>query len=116
MIDAKTARKLVAESETLMAKYLEDIGKVIEREARLGKSCVFPVHTIGLQFRTLYEVENKMYQQSEMTGVQKLIKAKLEMLGFSMRFEKQEVQIGGGLGSMDDAVTYEDRDYIKIAW
>jgi hypothetical protein len=116
MIDAKTARTLVAESETLMMKYIEDIGKVIEREARLGKSSVFPSHTTGVQFRSLYDTFTPPYESAEMTGVQKLIKAKLEMLGFSMRFEKQEVKVGGGLGSMDDEVTYEDRDYIKIAW
>ena len=116
MIDAKTARALVAESDTLLEKYLEDIGKVIEREARLGNSCVFPTSTVGLQFRELYEVKHEDYRPSEMTGVQKLIKAKLEMLGFSMRFEKQEVKVGGGLGSMDDEVFYESRDYIKIAW
>lgn len=116
MIDAKTARTLVVESETLMEKYIEDLGKVIEREARLGKSSVFPASTIGLQFRALYDVKTEDYRPTEMTGLQKLIKARLEGLGFSMRFEKQEVQIGGGLGSMDDEVRHEMRDYIKISW
>lgn len=116
MIDAKTARSLVAESETLMSKYLEDIGKVIEREARLGRSSVYPAKASGLQFRTLYEIEHQPYRYPEMSGVQMLIKARLEMLGFSMRLEKQEVQIGGGLGSMDEEVKLEMRDYILIAW
>jgi hypothetical protein len=116
MIDAKTARTLVAESDTLMVKYLEDIGKVIEREARLGKSFVIPSHTTGIQFRSLYDTCQKPFGSSELTDIQKLIKAKLEMLGFSMRFEKQEVKVGGGLGSMDAEVTYEDRDFIKISW
>jgi hypothetical protein len=116
MIDAKTARTLVAESETLIEKYIEDLGKVIEREARLGKSFVFPAKTIGLQFRTLYDVKNEPYRTAEMTGTQKLISERLKKLGFSMWFEKQEVQIGGGLGSMDDEVRHEMHDYIKISW
>ena len=116
MIDAKTARALVAESETLMEKYLEDVGQVIEREARLGKSFVFPARAISIQFRTLYDVAYEPYRAPEMTGVQKLIKARLEKLGFRMAFEKQEVQIGGGLGSMDDEPRIEKHDYIKISW
>ena len=116
MIDAKTARTLVAESETLMEKYLEDLGKVIEREARLGRSYLSPAQTTGLQFRTLYEVEHQDYRQSELNGLQKLIKARLKLLGFDLRLEAQKVQIGGGLGSMDDEVKHEMRDYIKITW
>ena len=116
MIDAKTARALVAESETLMEKYIKDIGRVIQREARLGKSFVFPAKVISIQFRTLYDVEHEPYRAPEMTGVQKLIKSRLEKLGFRMAFEKQEVQIGGGLGSMDDEVRHEMHDYIKISW
>ena len=116
MIDAKTARTLVAESETLLEKYLEDLGKVIEREARLGRNYLWPAQTIGLQFRALYDVEHQDYREAEMTGLQKLIQLKLCILGFDMRFEKQNVQVGGGLGSMDDEVRHELYDYIKITW
>lgn len=116
MIDAKTARTLVVESDALMEKYLEDLGKVIEREARLGRSYLFPAKTVGLQFRSLYDVEHRAYRQSELNGLQKLIEIRLAILGFSVRLEKQEVQIGGGLGSMDDEVKHELHDYIKITW
>ena len=116
IITAQEARVLVAESETRMEKYLEDIGRVIEREARLGKSFVFPAKVISIQFRTLYDVEHEPYRASEMTGVQKLIKSRLETLGFRMAFEKQEVKIGGGLGSQEDEPRTEMHDYIKISW
>jgi hypothetical protein len=116
MIDAKTARTLVNESDALMEKYLEDLGKVIEREARLGRNYVYPELTIGLQFRTIYTVKHESFRSSELTGLQKLIKTKLQLLGFNMCLEKKEVEIGGGLGSMDDEVTIEWHDTIKISW
>lgn len=116
MIKASEARALVEQSVELMGKYIEDLGKVIEREARLGKSFVFPSNTIGLQFRTIYEVVNQQYRTAELTPLQLLLQAKLKEFGYSMRLEKQEVQIGGGLGSMDDDVRTEIHDYIKISW
>ena len=116
MIDAKTARALVAESSHLLQKYLDDLEKVIVREARLGNDCVFPSLTTGLQFRSLYDTWQRPYGSAELTDVQQRIRTQLELLGFRMSFEKREVKVGGGLGSMDDEVTYEDRDYIKISW
>jgi hypothetical protein len=115
MIDAKTARTLVEESDTLMVKYLEDLGNLIEREAKLGKRHVFPANS-GLQFRSIYDVAHEDCRASEMNGLQKLIKARLKLLGFDMCLEKQKVQIGGGLGWMDDEVRHEFHASIKISW
>ena len=116
LISAKEARALVEQSAVLMEKYLDDLGKVIEREARLGKSFVFPTHTIGLQFRTIYETNKEQFRATELTSLQRLIQAELKKHGYMMSLEAQEVKIGGGLGSMDDEVKYEMRDYIKISW
>ena len=118
MIDAKSARTLVAESETLMEKYLEDMGNAIESLAQLGQSSFIPEnnYTVNLKFRHIWAANRIKYRTTEFTPIQKLLQAKLTMLGYSMKFEKQEVRIGGGLGSMDDEVTYEDWDFIKISW
>jgi hypothetical protein len=116
MINANEARALVEQSAELMEKYIEDLGKVIEWEALLGKSFVFPSNTIGLQFRTIYEVDSEPYRTTELTPLQRLLQAKLKEFGYAMQLEKQEVKIGGGLGSMDDEVRKEMHDYIKISW
>jgi hypothetical protein len=116
MIKATEARTLVEQSAVLLDKYLEDLGKVIEREANLGKSFIFPSSTIGLQFHSLYSTKNEPYQTTELTPLQKLIQAKLLEFGYSMRLETREVKVGGGLGSMDDEVKLEMYDYIKISW
>lgn len=116
MIKASEARELVAESSVLMDKYTEDLGKVIEREARLGKRFVIPEWTTGLQFRTIYEAKKESYRSVELTQLQKLLQVRLQELGYTMKLSPREVQIGGGLGSMDDEVKYEMRDYIEISW
>lgn len=116
MIDAKTARALVQESDAMLTKYLFDLGDVIEREARLGRNYVYPAMTTGLQFREIYDVKHEAYRDSELNGLQRLIKNKLELLGFMTQLEKQSVTIGGGLGSMDDEVKTELHDFIKITW
>jgi len=117
LILAKDARLLVEQSASLMLQYLDDLGAVIEREAKLGKSFVLPISTIGLRFRTIYDVEHIQYHTSEMTPLQKLIAAELNKAGYTMKLDLQTVQIGGGLCSMgDDEVKHEKRSYIKISW
>lgn len=116
LIPAKDARALVEQSDALMIRYLDDLGVIIEREARLGKRFVSPSSTIGLQFRTIYDVEHIQYRQAELTPLQKLLAAELKKAGYTMKLDTQTVQVGGGLGSMDDEVKHEQRDYIKISW
>ena len=114
MITAREARTLVEQSQVLMEKYLADLGQVIEREARLGQTFVWPASTIGVQFRTLYEVDSGQYRRAEMTAVQRLIAAELRKLGFQMHLESKMVQVGHAMD--DEGVREESREYIKISW
>ena len=101
----------------MMTQYLDDLGVVIEREANLGKSFILPISTIGLRFRTIYEVAHAQYHPAEMTPLQKIIAAEIKKLGYTMKLDPQLVKIGGGFGSMEgDEVKTEKRDYIKISW
>ena len=114
LISAREARALVEQSQVLMEKYLTDLGKVIEREARLGETFVWPASTIGLQFRTLYEVDSAQYRRAEMTAVQRLIAAELQKLGYQMHLESKMVRVGHAMD--DEGVREESREYIKISW
>jgi hypothetical protein len=117
MITAREARALVEQSQVLMEKYLADLGQVIEREARLGKSFVWPASTIGLQFRTIYETDTQSsysYRPIEMTALQKLIASELEKSGYRMELEPKKVLVGHAMD--DEGVREESREYIKISW
>jgi hypothetical protein len=118
MITANQARLLVAESSVILEKYLDDLSNAITALAKLGKTSFVPEceYSVGLQFREVWTAKREDYRSTELTPQQKLLQAKLKAEGFSMTFEKREVQIGGGLGSMDDEVRHEMRDYIKISW
>lgn len=118
MISAKDARALVEQSEVLLEKYLEDLSGAITNLAQLGKTSFVPEceYSVNLQFRGIWSAKRIDYRPTEFTPQQKLLQAKLKAHGYSMSFEKREVQIGGGLGSMDDEVRHEMQDYIKISW
>ena len=118
MINAKEARALVEQSAVLMEKYLEDLSDAITALAKLGKSSFVPEceYSVNLRFRDIWSAKRADYRATEFTPLQKLLQAELQAHGYSMTFEKREVQIGGGLGSMDDEVKHEMRDYIKIGW
>jgi hypothetical protein len=118
MISAKEARTLVEQSEVLLEKYLDDLSTAITMLAQLGKTSFVPEceYSVPLQFRSIWTAKRVDYRATEFTPQQKLLQAKLKAEGYSMLFEKREVQIGGGLGSMDDEVRHEMQDYIKISW
>lgn len=118
LIPAVAARALVEQSDVLMEKYLEDLSKAITSLAQLGKTSFVPEceYSVNLQFRYIWETKREDYRPTEFTPLQKILQSTLAALGYSMKFEKREVGIGGGLGSMDDEVKREMWDYIKISW
>ena len=119
MITAKEALTLVETSSALMDKRLERLDKLIQEAARLGKRSITLhrdaapyTYSVGDEFK----VEHRPYQSAEFTPLQRQIKAELEKFGYAVKIVLLEVQIGGGLGSMDDEVREEDRPYFQISW
>ena len=118
LITAKEARTLVEQSAVLTEKYLDDLSAAITALANLGKSSFVPEceYSVSLRFRDIWFAKRADYRPTEFTPLQKLLQAELKTHGYAMAFEKREVQIGGGLSSMDNEVRHEMQDYIKISW
>lgn len=115
MITAKEARALVETSTAQMADRLEAIEKVITEAATLGKREVWL--SDALPYSDEYKVKDSRYYQSPMlTPVQELIAKELRANGFMFDITLRNVQVGGGLGSMDDEVTHKALPYLRVWW
>ena len=117
MITAKEARDLVESSSAQIEARLARLDKLIQEAARLGKRNITlhydgNTHYIGDEFKVKYQP----YSTAEFTPLQSLIKAELEKFGYTVKIVLKNVQIGGGLGSMDDEIKHEDHPYIRISW
>jgi hypothetical protein len=114
MINAREARALVAESSVKLLQRLEAICAQIEVAAKLGRSEIWL--DIALPHHKEFIVEPTAFYPVTFTPIQAMVAKGLTDLDFAMRIENRRTKIGGGLGSMDDEVTYEDLPYIKVTW
>lgn len=115
MLTAKQARDRVTQSKANIDRMLGQLEKLIVAAADLGKNEIilhYTTHIYGDEFR----LEKKPFYPTEFTPFQLLVKEELEKHGYGMSMVVRKVQIGGGLGSMDDEVHHEDRDFIRISW
>ena len=114
MINAKEARELVEQSDTVLKNRLEHIDTWIRSEASLGKREVLLKDY--LYHSDWMKVEKRPYHDPEFTPVQRLIKVELEKLGFTVDIHGYPITIGGGLSSMGEEPR-EGTDYaIRVKW
>jgi hypothetical protein len=114
MINAKEARELVEQSESVLQKRLDRISVLIRAEATLGKREVLLKDY--LYHEDWMKVDKKPCYEPEFTPVQRLVKVELEKVGFTVDIHGYPITIGGGLGSMDDKPR-EETDYaIRVRW
>lgn len=114
MITAQEARELVEQSETSMARRMDQIGEKIVEAAKLGKRELWL--TDALPYHKEFETVEISYRNPEFTPLQRLIEAELKKLGYSMKIIQREVTIGGGFKSMDVESKIEMRPYIRVTW
>jgi hypothetical protein len=114
VINAHEARALVAQSSKMLLHRLEAICAQIEVAAKLGRSEIWL--DIALPHHKEFIVEPTAFYPVTFTPIQAQVAKGLDDLGFVMKIENRRTKIGGGLGSMDDEVRYEDLPYIKVTW
>jgi hypothetical protein len=86
MITANQARELVEKSEKLNQKRLDQIGEWIEEAAKLGERSKPLVYSAD----PFYEVKKDNFRNPSFTEAQKIVKKKLEELGFSVKIESYQ--------------------------
>jgi hypothetical protein len=115
MINATAARDIALQSESAINLVVEEIGKKIEEAALLGK------RELDLESAMNYDkrfepTKNVAFRNPEFTTWQRLVVNRLKKEGFQVGIAIKVVQIGGGLGSMDDAVRDEQQPFIQVRW
>ena len=117
MKTAKEPRELVEASDVMLEHYLTDLESALIALAKNGKTSFIPEndYTVTMQNRSIWEMQQDRLQPTR-TPLQERLAKKLQALGYRVEFQPMRVKVGGGLGSMDDEVTYEMRSYIKISW
>jgi hypothetical protein len=113
-INAQEARQLVEQSKAVLDQRLDKLGEKIREAASLGKRELYPADV--LYHDDWVNIEKKPFYPPELTPVQRLIEKELKRHGFIMVIDTRNIKIGGGLGSMDDEVKYEDHPYMLIKW
>jgi hypothetical protein len=114
MINAKEARELVEQSESVLQKRLDRISVLIRTEASLGKREVLLKDY--LYHEDWMKVEKKSFYEPEFTPVQRLVKTELEKVGFTVDIHGYPITIGGGLGSMDEEPREGTSYAIRVRW
>lgn len=114
MITATQARELQTISNTAMAARMTAISNKIKETAELGKCSI--ILDYALPYNTEYQVKQASYFAPALSPLQGMIKDALVSAGYSVVATAEQTQIGGGLGSMDDEVTYETTWHIKVSW
>lgn len=114
MINASDARKLTNESDAAIVAMIEKIGKHIESQAKLGKTCVY-LDEVDHNEPT-FRVKKDPFYPAVFTPVQQLITTRLSSLKFVVKIVSDVTTVGGGLGSMDDERTLAETYHIKVSW
>lgn len=114
MITAKEARELVEQSAEILQKRMERLDIWIRAEAGLGKNELLLKEY--LYHEDWMKVDKRPYRDPEFTAVQRLIKAALEKVGFTVDIHGYPITIGGGLGSMDEEPREGTAYVIRVRW
>jgi hypothetical protein len=114
MINAKEARELVEQSDTVLKYRLEYIDTLVRAEASLGKRELLLKDY--LYHSDWMKVEKKPFYEPEFTPVQRLVKVELEKVGFTVDIHGYPITIGGGLGSMDEEPREGTAYAIRVRW
>jgi hypothetical protein len=114
MINAKEARELVEQSAAGVQRRLEHIDVLIRTEASLGKREVLLKDYI--YHEDWMKVEKTPCYEPEFTPVQRLDKAELEKVGFTVDIHGYPITIGGGLGSMGEEPREGTNYAIRVRW
>jgi hypothetical protein len=114
MINAKEARELVEQSDTVLKNRLDSIEVLIQSAASLGKREVLLKEY--LYHADWMKVEKQPFYEPEFTPTQRLVKVELEKLGFTVDIHGYPITIGGGLGSMDEEPREGTSYAIRVRW
>jgi hypothetical protein len=114
MINAKEARELVEQSDTVLKNRLDRIAALIRTEASLGKREVLLKDY--LYHEDWMKVEKTPCYEPVFTPVQRLVKTELEKVGFTVDIHGYPITIGGGLSSMDEEPREGTAYAIRVRW
>ena len=118
MISARDAKKLVQLSADNVKNHLDKIEKAIIGAATDGKSqlslsnAMFSIFPYSDNFK----ITKKDFYPPELNEFQKTIKKELMAFGYGVKIDEYPVQIGGGLGSLDDEVKMGTAFQFLITW
>jgi hypothetical protein len=115
MITAQQARENAEQSAITIVNEVERLGKWIDKVSKEGDRKYRPgqgfCHNEFFKLAGAYE-----YRTAEMSKPQRLVKAELEKLGFTVRIITEEHDGLGGLGNMETEPKPFKTHQVEISW
>jgi hypothetical protein len=114
MITAQQARENAELCDTNVTKQVQMLCNEIEKQSKEGARKYRP--GTGFCHNEFFNIDKYAYRPAEYTKVQRLVKAELEKLGFTLRIVTEQNDGKGGLCQLDDDPKPFTTHEVEISW
>jgi hypothetical protein len=112
MITAQQARENADLSDANVTNQVELLCREIEKLSKEGARKYHPING----YNTFFKIDKAAYRPAEYTKVQRLVKAELEKLGFTLRIVTEQHDGLGGFKNMETEPKPFTTHKVEISW